>query len=235
MYKIVTLCKSFHFFEGEKAPKAEKDLLPVMVKRDFECDVSLDFDTAYTERRDLLRAAAIYLFSVRGLPSSEYKIRTPWGVFSAEVPRKRNKIFGGNFEKCKLIFTEENAGKKNEEISFYTVLTEMERVRIALCDSVEAFDMPKVGKRVLREDTSPAEYVAAVSATDGVVSFKCMRFDGTLTAATPVYAAVYCLLNSLGICTSESRIRFGDTLALCRPGFGGAFVFDCAPTVVKLF
>ena len=235
MYKIVTLGESFVFLREGDVAATEYDGNKVLVRIDEDCDFSFVFESSGILKADFLRAVSVYLFGVKGMPSSVYNIRTPYGNISVEVPRKCERIFGGDFNKCKVLFTDTPCIDNSGGISLHSVFTDRGIVKIALCDSLGDFDIERIGKCVLREEGNGAlRNILAVSVGKEYISMDCFRFDGKKVADSSAYAAAYCFARQLGGARDEAQVCSGDCVALCRSAFGGALVFDKTPSVSEI-
>ena len=235
MYKIQTLGESFVFLKECDTVKYKYDSSAIIVKADEECDFCFSSEIKPLSKDGFERAVSAYLFKVAGLPSSSYAVRTNYGKTVVPVPKSSDAMFGGSVIKCKPLFAELPNCNGCGGVSFGTVLTECGAVKIAFCDSLSDFDIERVGKHALREETEGRIHsVTAVCAIDGKFSVSCLLSDGRCCADACSCAAAYCSLYSLGLVGEEAEFCSSNSIAVCHGAFGGALVFDKAPSITKI-
>ena len=235
MYKIVTLGENFLFLRERDAEKHKYDGSQVIVKADEECDFCFWSENTCFTREDFSRAVSVYMSKVVGLPSSVYTVRTNYGKLSVSVPKKSEEIFGGDLNKCKLLFTDVSCEDKNGGVSLYTALTPLGKIKIALCDSLSDFDIERVGKLTFRaEGVRDFHSFLAISVCEASLSIRSFFPTGNQPADALSYAAAYCCAYALGYAKDEMQIHCAEDIALCRRAFGGALVFDKSPSVMKI-
>ncbi len=246
MYKISTLGKSFvivnkgflregaALVDGEVLCERE-DGIRVEIWEDMEYDYRVDIPSQMSVNSpDLHRALLVFLYLLKGYPSSEYDLISKRDRKRIVLPEFCGK-YGGNIGKCKLLCSKAANCTESGAVDINFIQTPLENYATVFCDNPSVVDLSKIISFSITELSIGVSLSAAmaVSFSEGTSNISVRYVDASSLPHTTAYAAAYYLLESL-LNKRVNMIRSGMISAECRFSPQGISVYDPYPKVYRI-
>lgn len=246
MYKISTLGKSFVIVdrgflrEGAALVECEvlierEDGIYVEIWEDMEYDYSVDIPSQISVNSpDLHRALLVFLYLLKGYPSSEYELLSKRDHKRIILPEFCGK-YGGNIGECKLLCSKTANYAERGAVDINFIQTPIGNYATVFCANPSVVDLSKIISFSITELSigAPLSAAMAVSFSDGIADISVRYIDASSLPHTTAYAAAYYFLGSL-LNKKVNKIRSGKTSAECEFSSRGVSVYDPDPKVYKI-